>query len=347
MAINMENKLNQENKIENKESKVIFDKIKSFHNIKTIFSYITEKKKLNIIIYNKKFQSKFYVDINSYKKISGRYIISEKNGKGKKYNLENNKLIFEGRFLNWKKNGIGKEYYEDGSLKFAGEYLNGLKMKGIGFDNKNNIILILDGNGMGKEYYDNGRIKFKGEYYNGKRWKGRVYDYTGNEESEIKWGKGKIKENDYYGKIKFEGEYFNGEKNGKGKEYNYNENFIYEGEYSNKDKNGKNKEYNLDKNLLIFEGEYLNGQHKKGIERQYINTRLLRFTEKLILDGKIKKLPVKTTRALIEYFNKNNPTNESSFYNYLETKRIFFAPSPRLIYKEYLNGKVIFRKLIG
>ena len=168
-----------------------------------------------------------------------------------------------------------------------------------------------------------------------------------NEESEIKWGKGKIKENDYYGKIKFEGEYFNGERNGKGKEYNYDENFIYEGEYSNRDKNGKNKEYNLDKNLLIFEGEYLNGQRKKGIERQYINTRVLRFTKKLILDGKIKKLQRKIIRALIEYFNKNNPTKESSFYNYLETKRIFFAPSPRLIYKEYLNGKVIFRKLIG
>ena len=316
----MENKLNQENQTENKEPKIIFDKIKSIYNIKTIFSYISEKKKLNMIIYNKKFQSKFYVDINSYKKISGRYLIGEKNGKGKEYKLENNKLIFEGTFLNWKKNGIGKEYYEDGTLKFAGEYLNGTKINGIGFDNKNNIILILDGNGMGKEYYDNGRIKFKGEYYNGKRWKGTVYDYTGNEESEIKWGKGKIKENDYYGKIKFEGEYFNGEKNGKG------------------------KEYNLDKNLLIFEGEYLNGQRKEGIEREYNVIECFNKYKRLILEYKFVKVPRILRKLICEYFNKNNPIKASDFKNYFE---YFCNHNPKLIYKKYSNGEEILNKFIN
>ena len=82
----MENKLNQENQTENKEPKIIFDKIKSLYNIKTIFSYISEKKKLNMIIYNKKYQLKFYVDISSYKKISGRYLIGEKMEKEKNIN---------------------------------------------------------------------------------------------------------------------------------------------------------------------------------------------------------------------------------------------------------------------
>ena len=50
------------------------------------------------------------------------------------------------------KNGKGKEYYDDGKLKFEGEYLNGKR------------------NGKGKEYdYDYGKIEFEGEYLNGER----------------------------------------------------------------------------------------------------------------------------------------------------------------------------------
>ena len=52
------------------------------------------------------------------------------------------------------KNGKGyiKEYYEEGKLKFEGEYLNGER------------------NGKGKEYnaYD-GKLRFEGEYLNGER----------------------------------------------------------------------------------------------------------------------------------------------------------------------------------
>ena len=343
MTANIENKLNQDNKTKNKETKIIFDKIKSLYNIKTIFSYISEKKKLNMMIYNKKLQFKFNVDIDFYKKISGRYIKGEKNGNGKEYNLENGRLIFEGRFLNGKKNGIGKEFHEYGRLKFAGEYLNGEKIKGIGFDFHENIILVLDGNGTGKEYYDNGRIKFEGEYYKGKRWKGTVYDYTGNEKSEIKWGKGKIKENDYYGKLEFEGEYFNGEKNGKGKEYIYDKNFIHKGKYLYGQKNYKTKDNNLQEKLLIFEGEYLNGQRKNGIVRQYTEIRTFYFIKNRFLDDR-NKIKLKNKIALIEYFNKNNSKNAIGFYNYLEH---FIKHNPRLIYKEYSNGKEILEKLIN
>jgi len=48
------------------------------------------------------------VDIKDYKKISGKYRIGEKNGKGKEYLIESNKLIFEGEYLNGEKNGKGK-----------------------------------------------------------------------------------------------------------------------------------------------------------------------------------------------------------------------------------------------
>ena len=47
-------------------------------------------------MYNKLFQNLISVHINDYKKISGKYKIGEKNGKGKEYWIKSNKLIFKG-----------------------------------------------------------------------------------------------------------------------------------------------------------------------------------------------------------------------------------------------------------
>jgi len=52
---------------------------------------------------NKLFQNLLLVDINNYKKVSGKYKIGEKNEKGKEYLIKSNKLIFEGEYLNGKK----------------------------------------------------------------------------------------------------------------------------------------------------------------------------------------------------------------------------------------------------
>ena len=99
--------------------------IKSSIIIKNIFSFLCEKQILNLIIYNKQFQNLLLVDIKNYKKISGKYKIGEKNGKGKEYSIETKELIFEGEYLNGKRNGKGKEYNNDGILMFEGEYLKG------------------------------------------------------------------------------------------------------------------------------------------------------------------------------------------------------------------------------
>jgi len=100
------------------------------------------------------------VNIKNYKKISGKYKIGGKNGKGKVYLLDfpfeeeyliwlekenyfKDKLIFEGEYLNVK----GKEYDKyDGRLIFEGEYFNGKK------------------NGKGKKYNYDGKLEFEGEY---------------------------------------------------------------------------------------------------------------------------------------------------------------------------------------
>ena len=145
----------------------IIETIKSKYIINDIFSYLYENKKLELVKYNKKSQKKWEIDINYYKQISGKFIIGERNGKGKEYN-EENELLFEGEYLNgnkWNgkgydkrgnidfeiKNGKGyiKEYDKDGILEFEGEYINGKR------------------SGKGKDYYNDGNLIFEGEYLNG------------------------------------------------------------------------------------------------------------------------------------------------------------------------------------
>ena len=125
--------------------------IKSIFIAKKICSFLSERQILNMIRYNKLFQNLLLVDINNYKKMSGKYKIGVKNGKGKEYLIESNELIFEGEYLNGKRNGKRKEYKENGKLIFEGEYLNGEKK------------------GRGKEYNAIDALKFEGEYLNGER----------------------------------------------------------------------------------------------------------------------------------------------------------------------------------
>ena len=99
--------------------------IKSIYILKYILSFLSEKQKLNIIINNKHLQKKFDINIKDYKRISGRYKVGERNGKGREYDISTDAMLFEGEYLNGKRNGKGKEYYYDGELMFEGEYLNG------------------------------------------------------------------------------------------------------------------------------------------------------------------------------------------------------------------------------
>ena len=250
MEINSDNNNLKKNEIEGpkiEEIKYNWKNIKSIYNLNEIFSFFNIRRKLKIIIFNKELQKKLGIDIEDYKTISRKYIVGERNGKGKEYDYFDGKLIFEGEYLNGEKNGKGREYNDNDKLKYEGEYLNGER------------------HGKGKEYYDNGSIQFEGEYFDGRRWNGKGYSYKGIKEFEINNGNGYIKEYNYYTKIlKFEGEYLNGEKNGKGKEYYFNGSLKFEGEYLNGEKHGEAKEYEFKNGVLIFEGEYLfGGKHGK------------------------------------------------------------------------------------
>ena len=52
--------------------------IKSSYIIKQIFSFIYEKQKLRMILYKKELQNMCAIDIEDYKKLSGKYKTGEK-----------------------------------------------------------------------------------------------------------------------------------------------------------------------------------------------------------------------------------------------------------------------------
>ena len=81
---------------------------------------------------------------------------------------------------------------------FEGEYLNGKKWNGKGYNENQNIYELKNGKGFIKEYNEYGELMFLGDYLYGERnGKGKEYNY---------------------GLLEYEGEYLNGERNGKGKE---------------------------------------------------------------------------------------------------------------------------------
>ena len=73
------------NEYENIKSEKDIESIKSLYILKYIFSFLSEKQKLKIIIYNKDIQKKLDINIENYKRIRGIYREIDRNGKGKEY----------------------------------------------------------------------------------------------------------------------------------------------------------------------------------------------------------------------------------------------------------------------
>ena len=107
----------------------MLDNIKSSFITQMLFSYHTELHKLKLAKYSTKFKNKINLSLINYKIYSGRYILYETKFKGKEYNRYNNKLIYEGEYLNGERNGTGKEFFDNGYLKYKGQFLKGKKME--------------------------------------------------------------------------------------------------------------------------------------------------------------------------------------------------------------------------
>ena len=110
------------------------ENIKSPYILGKLLSLLWENKKLDLLMHDKRLQRKMKISIKDYRKIRYKYKIAERNGLGKEYLINTNIIIFEGEYLNGRRNGKGKEYYENGKLKFEGEFINGIKIEGIGYD---------------------------------------------------------------------------------------------------------------------------------------------------------------------------------------------------------------------
>ena len=148
----------------------MLDSIKSIYFLKMVFSYLDDRRKLELIKYNKIFKNQLNINIIYYKLYSKKYLIFDAKRKVKEYDKNNGNLIFEGEYLNGKRNGKGKEYDRYGILLFEGDYLNGDRWNGKGYNGSNNIVYELkNGKGNVKEY-NFGKLKFEGEYIKGFRW---------------------------------------------------------------------------------------------------------------------------------------------------------------------------------
>ena len=82
----------------------------------------------------------------------------------------------------------GKEYI-DGNLSYEGDYLNGKKWNGKGYDKNGNILYELNnGNGDTKEYRYFCRLSFEGKYIYGIRnGKGKEYEEDGSLAFEVEY----------------------------------------------------------------------------------------------------------------------------------------------------------------
>ena len=366
-------------------------KIRSSLILKKIMNNIENKIKFNLILYNKSIQKKLGLDLNDFRRFSGRYKIEE-SGIIKEFDSYNNILLFEGFYGNNKRNGLGNEYKKinnETKLIFEGEYLDGKKWTGKYYEydedtnelifeceylngkiegqvkeyNKHNGQLAFSGyylngkrNGYGTEYesillqeteyyYSNTKYKqikiFCGEYLNGERKKGKEYNYQekliyeGEYLNGKRNGKGKIYDKDEY--LIYEGEIENGIKHGKGKLYHYDE-VIYEGEFLKGKKNGKGKEYHYDyqnkKNLLIFEGEFLNNYRLKG--KEFYKNDKVKFEGEFLFKERLKGKLYDYDGSVVFELKNNNGLIEDDHNN---TILLIGSNISQKIPKEKIKGK--------
>ena len=99
--------------------------INSSYIISDIFSLLEDRKKLKVIKYNISLQSKLECNLDFFKQISGRYLLTESINFGKEITLDNNTLVYIGGFKDKKRHGFGVEYDNLGIFKFKGEFING------------------------------------------------------------------------------------------------------------------------------------------------------------------------------------------------------------------------------
>ena len=169
--------------------------------------------------------------------------------KGKIY-YPNRKIQYEGEHFNGKREGLGKYFDQESKYYYIGEFKKGyFNGKGIIYNSVEDKI-IYEGDfindkyeGRGKLFYDNG------DYY------------IGQFRNNLEHGKGI----EYYsnGNIKYKGCYIDGEREGNGECFNK---LMYYIGQCKKGKLIKGKIYSSNRKILLYDGDFINGELPNGIE---------------------------------------------------------------------------------
>ena len=175
----------------------------------------------------------------------GQMVNGYANGKGTIY-YNNGSILYDGDFINGKYEGNGRENYENGT-HYIGQFLGGYR------------------HGKGVMYYNNGSILYEGDFVNdiiegnGKLIQKNGNYYIGQFLNGLAHGKGVM----YYknGSVLYEGDLVNDKFEGNGKEIYDNGNY-YIGQFLNGFKHGKGTLYNKDGKIL-YKGKFANDNYSK------------------------------------------------------------------------------------
>ena len=169
--------------------------------------------------------------------------------KGKIY-YPNRKIQYEGEYFNGKREGLGKYFYQESKYYFIGEFANGyLNGKAIIYNSSDDKILyegdFINGKfeGRGKLFYDNGNY------------------YIGQFKNHLQHGKGI--EYDSNGNIQYKGCFIDGSREGNGK--SITKDMLFIGQYK-KGNPIKGKIYSPNGKILLYDGDFINGELPNGIE---------------------------------------------------------------------------------
>lgn len=198
-----------------------------------------------------------------------------------------NSFFFEGKL-----SGTGRENYENGTLKYEGEFAQGVY------------------EGEGKLYGKNGIMRYEGEFAQGVyEGSGKLYDKNGivRYEGEFKQGvyEGKGKLYDKNGVIKYEGEFVQGLYEGSGKLYDKNSVMRYQGDFVAGVCQGEGTRYDKKGNVL-YQGGFANGS--------YEGMGMLFRGKTVIAQGEFKEGKFLTGTAIL-YNEKNIPIYEGEIVN--------------------------------
>ncbi|MEM5816382.1 MAG: hypothetical protein AAGU16_00780 [Desulfitobacterium hafniense] len=262
--------------------------------------------------------------------------------------LEN--LKFKGRLEEGKAIGYGEEFYEDGSLKYAGQFVEG-RYEGSGeftmapgmiykgdFRNGKrsgqgrileNGVPAYEGaftedlfEGEGTEYYPNGRIQYKGSF------KGGLYSGPGvfHDEKGVKRYEGNFADGlfngagryyDEQGELVYTGSFLNGLYDGQGRLILLPHSTWYEGPFLGGKANGEGV---LFKNgMLYYEGTFINDKFSgTGVltDTQWGLTYSGAFADNDIAYGKLFDLSVPDLYTAFAKGIRENTDDEKYFYLY-------------------------------